>query len=235
MKRAVLAALLFVAAGAVVFDAPAHASTGWGATMSNSGSATQPFKFETGDCNHASGDGNFTIHVGDEITWRNCTQAAHTVTANDSSFDSGNISSGGSYSHTFSAPADAITYHCSIHSYMTGTIKVTGESSTTQTTPTTQATTTPTTAKATTTTKPTTTTTVANTTTSDDLNGVFAEEPSTEPTTTVFSTDTTRALGTGGDEGTSAGVVAGLILGLGAIGTAVALVIRRMRAGTPPI
>jgi hypothetical protein len=51
----------------------------------------------------------------------------------------------------------------------------------------------------------------------------------------VFSTDTTRALGSGGGGGTSGGVVALLVLGLGAIGTAAALVIRRMRAPDPPM
>lgn len=236
MKRAVLAALLFVAAGAVVFDAPARAANAQVHAASNTFN-------DGGGCLTAPGE-TTTIAAGDSVTWHNCDTVAHTITSDDdgATFNQPLRASNDPNVHDVSITfreAGNYPYHCTIHGAgMKGTIVVTGGSSTTattQTTPTTRATTTPTTAKATTTTKPTTTTTVANTTTSDDLNGVFADEPSADPTTTVFSTDTTRALGTGGDEGTSAGVVAGLILGLGAIGTAVALVIRRMRAGTPPI
>jgi len=41
------------------------------------------------------------------------------------SWDSGNLTSGQSYAVTFSKPG-TYAFHCSIHNYMTGTIKVTG-------------------------------------------------------------------------------------------------------------
>jgi plastocyanin len=228
MKRAVLAAMVVAAAGIFTFNAPVRASTSHAAVMADNSNPTQLYKFAKGVCGTVSGDGNFTIQVGDEISWKNCTNAPHTVTAND--FDSGNVEPGATYAHAFTT-AGQVAYHCEIHSYMTGTITVNEAP-----TPTTQQQTT-TTQAATTTTKQTTTTstTVAGaTTTTADINGVFGETPSTEPTTTLFTTETTRALGQGGDNGTSAGVVAALIVGLGAVGTAGALLIRRMRGGAPP-
>jgi len=48
---------------------------------------------------------------------------AHTVTADDNSFDSGNIGAGGSYSRTFSV-AGTFNYHCTIHAGMNGKVVV---------------------------------------------------------------------------------------------------------------
>jgi plastocyanin len=50
---------------------------------------------------------------------------AHTWTAEDFSFNSGNISPGAQYTHTFDAPGD-YAYFCEIHPEMTGTMSVTG-------------------------------------------------------------------------------------------------------------
>jgi len=47
----------------------------------------------------------------------------HTVTANDDSYDRGNIGSGSSFSKTFSI-AGTYPYHCSIHPSMTGKVVV---------------------------------------------------------------------------------------------------------------
>ena len=49
--------------------------------------------------------------------------AAHTVTADDTSFDSGALQSAASFTQTF-AKAGTFAYHCSIHSRMVGTIVV---------------------------------------------------------------------------------------------------------------
>jgi hypothetical protein len=235
MKRAMSAALLFAAAGAVIVSAPARASTGYAAVMVGGTPAT--FGYAKGVCSTSSGDGNFDIHVGDTIAWRNCsTTSPHTATADHGEFDTGDIPASSPPDEpvilTFNSPG-TFPYHCTHHpTQMKGTIKVTGEAPTTtrQTTATTQAATS-TTKKATTTTS---STIAAPTTTTEDINGIFEGTIPPEPSTTLFTTDTTRALGKGGGEGTSAGVVAGLVLGLGAIGTAVALVVRRLRAGVPP-
>jgi len=47
----------------------------------------------------------------------------HTVTGDDNSFDSGNISAGSRFSRTFSV-VGTYKYHCTIHPSMTGTVVV---------------------------------------------------------------------------------------------------------------
>ena len=64
-----------------------------------------------------------TIKVGGTVTWTNEGASAHTVTADDGSFDSGTVDENKTYSQTFST-AGTIAYHCTIHTYMTGTITV---------------------------------------------------------------------------------------------------------------
>ncbi len=64
-----------------------------------------------------------TVAVGDEVTWTNIDGIDHTVTADDDSFDSGTLGDGEDFSFTFDEAGD-FTYHCNIHSSMTGTITV---------------------------------------------------------------------------------------------------------------
>ena len=64
-----------------------------------------------------------TIAVGGTVTWTNNGPSTHTATADDGSFDSGNLSQGKTFSHTFQA-AGTFTYHCSIHPFMTATVIV---------------------------------------------------------------------------------------------------------------
>jgi plastocyanin len=65
-----------------------------------------------------------TVNVGDTVTWTNSDAQAHTATANDGSWDTGNIGgSGGTDAVTF-ATAGTFPYHCDIHPQMTGTVTV---------------------------------------------------------------------------------------------------------------
>lgn len=65
-----------------------------------------------------------TVPVGTTVTWKNTTQAAHTVTSDDAvTFDSGAIPAGGTFTFTFTK-AGSYAYHCDIYPYMTGTIIV---------------------------------------------------------------------------------------------------------------
>jgi hypothetical protein len=66
---------------------------------------------------------SLTVSVGTGVTWTNEDSAGHTVTADDGSFDSGTIPSGGTFPQTF-VTAGTFTYHCAIHTGMTGTIVV---------------------------------------------------------------------------------------------------------------
>ena len=54
------------------------------------------------------------------------TPQAHTVTADDGkTFDSGSIDPNATFSFTFKS-AGTFTYHCGFHTYMKGTVVVTG-------------------------------------------------------------------------------------------------------------
>ncbi len=61
--------------------------------------------------------------VNSTINWINNDNAPHTVTANDASFDSGNVAQGQSFTFTFTTPG-TYQYHCVYHPWMTGTVIV---------------------------------------------------------------------------------------------------------------
>ncbi len=61
--------------------------------------------------------------VGDPITVTNQDSTAHTITADDHSFDTGNLDGGASKTIQLGA-AGTFKYHCNIHNYMTGTLTV---------------------------------------------------------------------------------------------------------------
>jgi plastocyanin len=65
------------------------------------------------------------VGVNNTVTWTNNDNAPHTVTADDGSFNSGNLAPGATFSFTF-ATAGTYKYHCVYHSWMTGTVIVKG-------------------------------------------------------------------------------------------------------------
>jgi predicted lipoprotein with Yx(FWY)xxD motif/plastocyanin len=64
-----------------------------------------------------------SVAAGQTVTWVNLDSEAHTVTADDGSFDSGNLAKDATFQRTFSS-AGTIKYHCAIHTSMTGTVTV---------------------------------------------------------------------------------------------------------------
>jgi len=64
-----------------------------------------------------------TIKIGDTVNWINQDGATHTIVADDDSFKSSSLKNGNSFSHTFGI-AGTYTYHCGIHSSMTGSVIV---------------------------------------------------------------------------------------------------------------
>ncbi|HEX8927616.1 MAG TPA: plastocyanin/azurin family copper-binding protein, partial [Actinomycetota bacterium] len=64
-----------------------------------------------------------TAKAGETVTWKNDDSATHTVTADDGSFDSGNLASDKAFSQTFDQTG-AFKYHCAIHSSMIATVVV---------------------------------------------------------------------------------------------------------------
>jgi len=66
-----------------------------------------------------------TLHVkpGTTVTVANSDATTHTLTANNHSFDTGKINAGVRTTITVARPGN-YSYHCSIHTNMTGTINV---------------------------------------------------------------------------------------------------------------
>ena len=64
-----------------------------------------------------------TVRVGDAVTWTNRDAFSHTSTSDTAAWDTGVIAAGTSRSVTFTS-AGTFAYHCSIHTFMKGTIVV---------------------------------------------------------------------------------------------------------------
>src|SRR5947209_787864 len=63
-----------------------------------------------------------TVQVGDTVMWMNSDLTAHTTTSGqpgvpDGNWDSGALTQGQSFSHTF-ATAGAFPYYCAFHTFM---------------------------------------------------------------------------------------------------------------------
>src|SRR5215213_3935080 len=65
------------------------------------------------------------VEPGSTITWTNKGDEPHTVTADDGSFDSGVLNPGDSYTVAFDGQG-TVTYHCTIHPEMRGSVTVGG-------------------------------------------------------------------------------------------------------------
>jgi plastocyanin len=66
---------------------------------------------------------NVTVQTGSKVVWTNNSDAPHTVTADDSAFDSGSFSENGTFEQTFDTPGE-FGYHCTIHDYMQAKVTV---------------------------------------------------------------------------------------------------------------
>jgi plastocyanin len=66
---------------------------------------------------------DLTLHSGDRIVWVNKDLFPHTATANDKTFDSGSIDSGGSWRFEVNNKGD-YAYSCTFHPTMKGQIHV---------------------------------------------------------------------------------------------------------------
>jgi alcohol dehydrogenase (cytochrome c) len=73
---------------------------------------------------YAFGQSNITVPAGSVVTWRNTGATAHTATALDQSWDTGDIDPGASASVEFDTPGTFV-YTCAPHPYMLAQIVVT--------------------------------------------------------------------------------------------------------------
>jgi plastocyanin len=76
--------------------------------------------------NYAYGPATVSVPAGTTVRWINRDPMAHTATASDGTFDSGNISPDGTWTHRFDTPG-SYPYICTLHPYMHGTVVVTGK------------------------------------------------------------------------------------------------------------
>jgi plastocyanin len=64
-----------------------------------------------------------TVTAGTTVTWANSDDAAHTATADDSSFDTGDLERGDSKAITLEKPG-TYSYYCRFHPFMKATVEV---------------------------------------------------------------------------------------------------------------
>jgi plastocyanin len=120
----VAAALALSACGGSSSDG---GSAGGGAASTQASSDTSG-RSEVEIVDFAYGPAELEVSSGDTVTFTNSDDAAHTATSESddpAEFDTGDIDGGDSAEVTFEEVGD-YAYYCSIHDYMTGTIRVVG-------------------------------------------------------------------------------------------------------------
>jgi plastocyanin len=65
-----------------------------------------------------------TVRAGQTVAWRNADSLTHTATQDASGFDTGNITAGATSTPILFNTAGSLSYHCSIHPSMVGTVTV---------------------------------------------------------------------------------------------------------------
>ena len=95
-------------------DGSTNASADAPAESGGDAVAIEDFTFKPGD---------LKVAIGTTVTFTNKDDFAHTATAKDKSFDSGNLEQDGAFEQTFEE-AGTFEYLCAIHNSMTGTITV---------------------------------------------------------------------------------------------------------------
>ena len=124
---ALLAAIGAIVAGTIVGGCGgdgSSTSTSAGSsstTAGATGSAAATDQIEIADLKYDPE--SVTVDAGTEVTWTNSDDAAHTATADDSSFDTGDLDQGDSNSVTFDEPG-TFTYYCRFHPFMKATVEV---------------------------------------------------------------------------------------------------------------
>jgi plastocyanin len=119
LRRCVLAAavaglLAAPACGGGGDDGPTPAKSGKTAPLGAGNVVIKGFAFTPKE---------LTVQAGTTVTWTHKDSATHTVTADDDSYKSGDLTNGATFGHLFDT-AGTYKYHCSIHVSMTGTVTV---------------------------------------------------------------------------------------------------------------
>ena len=114
MKKFLLSAIVLTVAAFVFIGLTGCSSSKTSATSTGNVVNISNFSFSQGSLN---------VSMGTTVTWTNNDSATHRVVSDTGLFDSGDLSQGGTFSYTFNT-AGSYPYHCSIHTYMKGTIIV---------------------------------------------------------------------------------------------------------------
>jgi plastocyanin len=65
-----------------------------------------------------------SVRAGQMVAWHNSDSITHTATADSGAFSTGNIAAGATSSPIMMSTAGSISYHCSLHPTMTGSLTV---------------------------------------------------------------------------------------------------------------
>ena len=96
-----------------------------GSTTSSGSSSTAPAMStdEVGISDFKFVPESVAVKAGAELTWTNSDDAPHTATADDSSFDTGDLDRGDSKTIVFDEPG-TFSYYCRFHPFMKATVEV---------------------------------------------------------------------------------------------------------------
>lgn len=116
--RSRFASALLVAAGLAIAGCGGDDDS---AGAADSSASTAADKVEIVDFKYAPE--TIEVATGTTITWTNSDTAPHTATADDSSFDTGDLDEGDSAEVSFDE-AGTFTYYCRFHAFMKATVEV---------------------------------------------------------------------------------------------------------------
>jgi plastocyanin len=124
MRRLVGPLLLVAAVAIIAASCNGTGPSAYGASASTAATTTAATATNAGTIKGFSFQPEvLKVKVGAKVTWTNDDTVAHTVTADTTSFASGSLQPGGSFSFTFIRPG-TYAYHCSIHPSMHGSVVV---------------------------------------------------------------------------------------------------------------
>jgi plastocyanin len=120
--RHTLAALTLLAAAGVLAVGCGGGDNSSGGGPTTSGAGTPASGTAVAIDNFAFSPATLNVKMGQQVTWTNKQDVAHTVTADGGTFDH-SMPSDATFSFTF-PKAGTFAYHCTIHPFMKGTIVV---------------------------------------------------------------------------------------------------------------
>jgi plastocyanin len=125
----IMALIVVVAMGVIVFTGPYHKVNKPPSASAASALAhpAQTVRIVTNPATVAAYEPKtVTIHLGQAVAFKNVSNLVHTVTANDNSFNSGDIATGGVTWVFRPKKAGTFKYYCIYHPFMHGTLVVQG-------------------------------------------------------------------------------------------------------------